>query len=240
MENIKPRFKNSFGVTGTIGEIMHFKEIATSMGWHLTSSHDGSKAMNFHGNNGHFWNTTRREIHSIDNVSLSHPEGWQLALFLVEEKEEEVPEYVEAIRYNCPGSQFTCGKIYKVHGFKPSGNYWLTSDNGNENNGWHKDNLKPSTKEAFTRQELLQEAQNRGYKRGVKVKSSYFNNAEFIIRNGVFYYESVGGLPSLIDNNDCNGNYIYYQGKWSEIIDESTPSKEEIERVLNHLKEITK
>lgn len=178
----KPRFKNSFGVKGTKGELLHFAEI-------------------------------------------SYTEGWQRAISLAEEK-EEVPEYVECIQYskNC----LTKGKIYKV--FNSDASFTFIDDDRNTRNGWISRNFKPSTKEAFIRQELLEEARKRGYKEGVYIKT----------KEGVVA-SLIGDLRWSKDTITTDYVYIYKNGWWAEIITEEprytlSEISEALKETLNKIK----
>ena len=196
----KPRFKNSFGVTGTKGEIAHFKELADSIGWIKDSTLCNKSLVWFESSlskisslSGKYWSPIKLK----SPISLSTPEGWQRALSLAEEKEEEVPEYYEAIT---SATNLTKGKIYKFVKMCP-------------------------------RQELLEEAKRR-YPVGTKYKS--VPEGHMAIVRGDFIY-----LSNAI--TDGWGGVVYHNEQWAEIIpEEKAPTKEEIERVLNYLKEITK
>lgn len=69
-----------------------------------------------------------------------------------EEFKEEIPEYVEClINYN---NQFTKGKIYKTNKkLDEYGNIYIIKDDMGDRNGLKPSNFKPSTKEAYDRQQ---------------------------------------------------------------------------------------
>ncbi len=166
---IKPRFKNSFGVTGTETEIDLLKKHAISAGYNFKNTGYNRGLLWLEGYTKMLWNP----VSLSHPICLSTPEGWQRALSLAEEKEEEVPEYVKFI---CTYEKLTTGKIYKFNRWGEGKMYmWIENDIG-EDVGYATSQFELSTKEAYERQELL----------------------------------------------------------------EKTPTKEEIERVLNYLKEITK
>lgn len=62
---------------------------------------------------------------------------------------------------------------------------------------------------------LIKEAERRGFKEGVKFKDMY---SEIELRNGVFLYNCSDYGTCLIDNSKSSGNYIFWGGKWAEII----------------------
>lgn len=74
----------------------------------------------------------------------------------------------------------------------------------------------PATKEEVE-EALIKEAKRRGFKEGVGFKDMCATQS---LRNGIFLYECpIHGL-CLIDNNKYTGNYIFWGGKWAEIIKE--------------------
>lgn len=72
------------------------------------------------------------------------------ALKQVEVKSEVIPEYVEALESS--GICYKKGKIYKVKSIQGSSILTELDEKGSTTNGWHKDNFKPSTKEAYDAQ----------------------------------------------------------------------------------------
>jgi len=88
------KFKNTFGVTGSTHAINHFAELAVKEGWKNLSSFVTYKSLCFNGNNekddihfqnNSFWyHTTQSKFINIDDI-----EGWNKALDLMKEVEEE-------------------------------------------------------------------------------------------------------------------------------------------------------
>ena len=81
---------------------------------------------------------------------------------------------------------------------------------------------------------LIKEAKKRGYKEGVRCK---FGRGEYIrtIETNDFHFSSKSNLLA-VKCNDGTSDVIFRSGKWSEIIEQSEPTKEEINRVLTFLK----
>ena len=78
---------------------------------------------------------------------------------------------------------------------------------------------------------LINEAKKRGYKEGVRclikeIRTIETNDFEFKLE-----YNTLG-----IKRKNGNADIIFRSGKWSEIIEEMEPTKEEINRLLTFLK----
>lgn len=177
----KPRFKNSFGVTGTQTELTLFGEEVKKIGWvyKKCTTHDFSEHLYFKGgdieikyglNRGQYWSPNSIEGSGI-NIDISTIEGWQRALSLAEEKEE-----VQALK---DLTNITKGKVYKFVDISDRLFTWIRIIGDNEYvDGYDKKVLKPSTKEAHDRQELLEQAKKKSDKEGVKCVSIYSNTEE--------------------------------------------------------------
>ncbi len=231
----KPRFKNSFNVQGTFGELMHFKEEVIKMGWGQSknSINDYSEkliAFQFagsgHKHGGKFWNII--DLNGNTCQSLSTPEGWKRALSLAEEKEEEVPEYIYFDSSLAAPSCYKIGKIYKVnHWFVESEKIGCSTDLRDKQYSW-----VSSTAEAFARQELLEEAKRR-YPVGT-VFAQMYGLAISHTSSGIFEIDKDNDI-FMVTEDDYRW-FVYRHCRWATIIpEEKTPTKEEIERVLNHL-----
>ena len=82
---------------------------------------------------------------------------------------------------------------------------------------------------------LINEAIKRGFKNVGKlslklVSGAMFKKGSFKTANNEFRYISVENRLNLY------GVEIFYNGKWAEIIKEEKPTQEEIDRVINYLK----
>ena len=146
------------------------------------------------------------KVEVTDNLVKSNPD-----LFVVEE--ELLPEYWERVINT---SNFTKGKIYKIKdrtNLEKLGNF---IDDQGQTNGSAPENykyFKPSTPEAFQRQELLEEAK-RKYPVGTRFKSAYSNSCVEIVKNTNFYYHN----NSDITANSIHGITVYHGGNWAEVI----------------------
>ena len=81
---------------------------------------------------------------------------------------------------------------------------------------------------------LINEAKKRGYKEGVKCKFGIIEEIRTIEINDFVFkleYNTLG-----IKSKNGNADIIFRSGKWAEIIEQSEPTKEEINRVLTFLK----
>jgi len=67
------------------------------------------------------------------------------------------------------------------------------------------------------------------------VNDAHYIDYKYKIRNGVYFYKS-GSELSLIDDSEGSGNFIFYNGKWAEII--SNPKEKILERIATIEKEL--
>ena len=89
--------------------------------------------------------------------------------------------------------------------------------------------------EEEVKEALINEAIKRGFKNvgelSLKIVSGeMFKKGSFKTANNNFRYISVENILYL------DGVEIFYKGKWAEIIKEEKPTQEEIDRVINYLK----
>ncbi len=149
------------------------------------------------------------KVEVTDNLIKSNPE-----LFAVEE--EKYPEYVECI-YSY-SDNFTKGKIYTWPNPKDDvGKKRNILPNNFKGGVW---GFKPSTKEAFDRQELLEEAKRR-YPAGTRFKNANFRalygNKKDAVKELVWNSLTYDGIYSKPYGNDGAG-YVYFRGEWAEVI----------------------
>ena len=81
---------------------------------------------------------------------------------------------------------------------------------------------------------LINEAKKRGYKEGVRCQFGLIKEIRTIETNDFEFkleYNTLG-----IKRKNGNADVIFRSGKWAEIIEQSEPTKEEINRVLTFLK----
>jgi len=100
---------------------------------------------------------------------------------------------------------------------------------------WFRENYYtwlPASEEEV-KEALIKEAERRGCKKGIKIKSA-FNDSEHIIRHGVFFYKYNDNI-ALIDNSQEIGGFIYQNGKWAEI---SNHNEKILERIATIEKEL--
>lgn len=167
----RPKFKNSFGVSGTKGEMLHFREIVEDMGWKFQGNYAGGCFLIFKAGQeisppllklNHYWEQDHQGSYPEEKmIHLSTPEGWQRALYLAEEKEEEVPEYVEWNDQKDMIYELTVGKTYKLLAIEHGNKYYVVENNNGCKCQYGSSFFKPSTAEAYARQELLEEAKKR-------------------------------------------------------------------------------
>ena len=93
--------------------------------------------------------------------------------------------------------------------------------------------------ELATEEEVKEALINEAIKRGFKnvgelslklVSGEMFKKGSFVTANNKFIYISVENRLYL------DGVEIFYNGKWAEIVIEDIPTQEEIDRVINYLK----
>lgn len=152
---MEKKFKNTFGVTGTETEIDHFIKEVEKMGWNFKSTTSILDCLFFNGDNGEFW----YRVSKIDNhvISLSTLDGWNKALELASEKEqEEIPEYVECIN-NANCSHLILGKIYPLiitKNIQVFPDFYIIEDKKRPE-VYHKKHFIDSTLEDFQIQEVV-------------------------------------------------------------------------------------
>ena len=148
--------------------------------------------------------------------------------------QEFLPEAFEA--------KLEVGKVYKYHYFRGGKLMFKFNEFGTDNYGFNilgewSDNLgvwknevnlyEEATKEEWL-EALKKEAKRRGFKKGVKYN---YVDKPYLIK--MFKDELQLGYSS--DLTDL-GNITLENGVWAEVIKEETPTQEEIDRVINYLK----
>ena len=86
--------------------------------------------------------------------------------------------------------------------------------------------------EEEVREALINEAKKRGYKEGVRCQFGLIKEIRTIETN-IF---GLNGKELFVRRINGNADIIFRNGKWVEIIEQSEPTKEEINRVLTFLK----
>ena len=91
------------------------------------------------------------------------------------------------------------------------------------------------TQEEEVREALINEAIKRGYKKGVKCK---FGTSKEIrtIETNKFFFDFNSNKLYLRHSSGDNADEIFRNGFWAEIVSEYIPTQEEIDRVINYLK----
>ena len=95
-------------------------------------------------------------------------------------------------------------------------------------------NVKRLATEEEVSEALINEAKKRGYKEGVKCKFGIIEDIRTIETNDFVFKLEYNTLGIKLKNG--NADIIFKNGKWAEIIEESEPTREEINRVLTFLK----
>ena len=129
---------------------------------------------------------------------------------------KEVPEYVECIRHSKKYKEYTVGKIYPVEkGRVRTDNGYLGQNKlpSDLKNHYNNTDFKPSTKEAFTRQEFLKEANNK-YSVGDKVINVVDFHSSWVIKGKLMWYNN-----RIVDSSNYCTIYDNYSCKWATIID---------------------
>jgi hypothetical protein len=165
------KFKNTFGVTGSTHAINHFAELAVKEGWRYREV-TNNNLLWFESNSGiheemnnAFWRPTVL----VTPINISTPEGWNKALELMKEVEEE-QLYGECLVDDI-GNCFTKGKIYKIHQCPDFTNDYETyEDNEGEVNGFAKSNFKLVAESAYLEQEAKKETKYEFYGNKVYLK----------------------------------------------------------------------
>ena len=117
---------------------------------------------------------------------------------------------------------------YGCYGFNSENSY------SNEYVMYGYNDWKLATEEEV-KEALINEAIKRGFKNvgelSLKIVSGeMFKKGSFVTANNNFRYISVENMLYL------DGVEIFYKGKWAEIVIEDIPTQEEIDRVINYLK----
>ena len=121
---------------------------------------------------------------------------------------------------------------YKCNCILLSDGEWF--DNIHHSLSGHLKSYRLATEEEV-REALINEAIKRGFKNvgelSLKlVSGEMFKKGSFVTTNNNFRYISVENMLYL------DGVEIFYKGKWAEIVIEDIPTQEEIDRVINYLK----
>ena len=89
--------------------------------------------------------------------------------------------------------------------------------------------------EEEVKEALINEAIKRGYKKGVKCKFGTSKEIRTIETNN-FFFEFNSNKLYLRHSSGDNADEIFRNGFWAEIVIEDIPTQEEIDRVINYLK----
>ena len=121
---------------------------------------------------------------------------------------------------------------YKCNCIKFSDGKWI--ENVHHSLSCHLKNYRLATEEEV-KEALINEAIKRGFKNvgelSLKIVSGeMFKKGSFVTANNKFIYISVENRLNL------DGVEIFYNGKWAEIVSEYIPTQEEIDRIINYLK----
>ena len=121
---------------------------------------------------------------------------------------------------------------YKCNCIELSDGEWI--ENVHHSLSGHLKNYRLATEEEV-KEALINEAIKRGFKNvgelSLKIVSGeMYKKGSFVTVNNKFRYFSVENRLNL------DGVEIFYNGKWAEIVIEDIPTQEEIDRVINYLK----
>ena len=121
---------------------------------------------------------------------------------------------------------------YKCNCIELSDGKWI--ENVYHSLSGHLKSYRLATEEEV-KEALINEAIKRGFKNvgelSLKIVSGeMFKKGSFVTANNNFRYISVENRLNL------DGVEIFYNGKWAEIVIEDIPTQEEIDRVINYLK----
>ena len=121
---------------------------------------------------------------------------------------------------------------YKCNCIELSDGEWF--DNIYHSLSGHLKNYRLATEEEVVKA-LINEAIKRGYKKGVKCK---FGTSKEIrtIETNKFFFDFNSNKLYLIHSSGDNADEIFRNGFWAEIVSEYIPTQEEIDRVINYLK----
>jgi len=115
-----------------------------------------------------------------------------------------------------------------TYGFSSSGK-WLNTI------GVHKCDYYVEATHEEVEQALIEEAERRGFKKGVKVKTLIYEPNVVELSSNNFDWDFINKEYHL---RDSEGESIFHNGVWAEIIDEKAELKQEIEDLENKLKEL--
>ena len=118
---------------------------------------------------------------------------------------------------------------YKCNCIKLIDGEWI--ENVHHSLSGHLKSYRLATEEEV-REALIKEAKKRGYKKGVKCK---FGAVEHIRTLKTNEFKFVKNELVILDSKGF-GDVIFKNGKWAEIVIEDIPTQEEIDRVINYLK----
>ena len=121
---------------------------------------------------------------------------------------------------------------YKCNCIKLSDGEWF--DNLHYSLYAHLKSYRLATEEEV-REALINEAIKRGYKKGVKCKFGTSKEIRTIETNN-FFFEFNSNKLYLRHSSGDNADEIFRNGFWAEIVSEYIPTQEEIDRVINYLK----
>ena len=118
---------------------------------------------------------------------------------------------------------------YKCNCIELSNGEWF--ENAYHSLSGHLKSYRLATEEEVVKA-LINEAIKRGYKKGVKCK---FGAVEHIRTLKTNEFKFVKNELVILDSKGF-GDVIFKNGKWAEIVIEDIPTQEEIDRVINYLK----
>ena len=121
---------------------------------------------------------------------------------------------------------------YKCNCIKLIDGEWF--DNMHHSLSGHLKSYRLATEEEVVKA-LINEAIKRGYKKGVKCKFGTSKEIRVIETNN-FFFEFNSNKLYLRHSSGDNADEIFRNGFWAEIVIEDIPTKEEIDRVINYLK----
>ena len=126
------------------------------------------------------------------------------------------------------------GDKVKSYGFNKIGE-WYDDRKISSHYGYMDDNFKEATEEEWL-EALKEEAKRRGFIEGIKFNCPYSEKVETL--GNTLDYEFTGHDSEKFGKclRDNMGYVIFYNGIWSEIVKEEIPTQEEIDRVLDYLK----
>ena len=121
---------------------------------------------------------------------------------------------------------------YKCNCIELSDGEWF--DNIHHSLSGHLKSYRLATEEEV-KEATINEAIKRGYKKGVKCKFGTSKEIRTIETNKFFFDFNLNKLYLRHSSGD-NADEIFRNGFWAEIVSEYIPTQEEIDRVINYLK----